>query len=113
MKDDALKLVRHRLGSIDISDAEGKEMSGTDRAAYCAALHAVFPRLEADIRKLLYQQTLWSVKESANWDQVIWGRGVIEGMAMLHELWKQASQEHVENSTKDEPAEKHSPFGEV
>ena len=110
-QNDSLLLMRHALGSIDLSDAEETEMTEPQRRDYCAAIHAVFPRLENDIKKLLYQQTLWVAKESEGWDQVTFGRGVIEGMAMLLEKWSAAHHEHQASST-NETFDKHNPLAE-
>ena len=109
---DDLKLIRHRLGSIDLTDAEPRDRNEEQQRDYCASIHAVFPRIEADIKRLIYHQVLWSAKESENWDQILFSRGVIEGMAMLLELWSQAHHEHQARSL-NEPFEPNNPLAEV
>lgn len=108
------ELIREHLASIDLSKVEDeKEMSEQDRRDYCAAIHAVFPRLEKDMKKFLYQQLLQTSKESETWDQVLFGRGVFDGIAQLLAYWNQASQEHVANSTVENEFNKHAPMGEI
>lgn len=109
--EDQLKLIRHRLATIDLSDAQDDgEMSTSEYREYSAAIFAVFPRIEKDIRKFMFRQLLFNAKESANWDQVIVGRGVLEGMAMLLEHWQTVASSYEQpKETYDE----HSPLGEV
>jgi len=110
---DSLKLMRHHLGSIDLSDmVDEKELNEQERRDYCAAIHAVFPRLEKDVKALLYQQLLFGAKESADWEQVIFGRGVMEGPAILLEKWKAAHLEHM-NRSNEEPFDKTNPLSEI
>lgn len=110
---DLLKLARHRLGSIDLSDVEHrKSLSTSERRAYCGAIHAVLPRLEKDIEQLLYHQLLFIAKECATWEQAVYGRGVMEGMSMLLEQWRSAGQEFVDNATPEE-FDKFNPIPEV
>jgi len=98
IKDNSLKLIRHLLGSIDLSDIEAKQdrkdMSEADRKAYCAAIFAVWPRLEKDIKEFLYDQLMFSSNEAETWERVIFGRGSFNGMDLLFEHWKKAVSEH-------------------
>ena len=108
---DSLRLIRHRLGAIDLTDVERKDQTPTERAAYCASISACFPKIEQDIKELLYAQLLWGAKESANWEQVIFGRGVMEGMALLLEKWSLANDEHL--NQREESFDKTNPLAEV
>lgn len=100
-KEPTIALQRNLLASIDLSDTED-ELSETDRRAYCAAIFAVFPRLEKDIKKLLNEQLLFSANQADTWEKVIFGRGTFNGMALLLEKWKEASAEHIANSKTEE-----------
>ena len=94
MSKDSLKLMRKHLGSIDLSEVEDeKPMSESERRDYVAAIHAVYPRLEADVKRFLYRQLLHTGKEAATWEQVIFGRGSFDGMAQLLAHWKLADDE--------------------
>ena len=91
----SIKLIRHQLGSIDLSDVdlEEKEMSKEERKQYCAAIFAVFPRLEKDIKKFLYTQLMFGNNNAETWEQVIFGRGTFNGIDLLYKYWKDAATE--------------------
>jgi len=91
----SIKLLRHQLGSIDLSDVdlEEKEMSKEERKQYCAAIFAVFPRLEKDIKKFLYTQLMFGNNNAETWEQVIFGRGTFNGIDLLYKYWKDAATE--------------------
>lgn len=113
MPDESLALMRHHLGAIDLSTVkENVELSESDRRDYVAAIHAVFPRIERDIKHFLYNQLLFSAKEAADWEQVIFGRGMFDGMAQLLEHWRLAHQEHQSYSIGGS-FEKHAPLSEM
>lgn len=99
IKRDTTALLRKLLGSIDLSDIEDKEMSESERRDYCAAIFAVFPRLEKDIKKFLYKQLMFSSNQAATWDEVLVGRGVFAGAELLLEFWQNAKNEHIANSS--------------
>ena len=109
-----IALQRNLLGSIDLSDIEDdKELSEADRRAYCAAIFAIYPRLEKDLRNFLHKQLIFSSMEARNWDQVIFGRGTFNGISLLLELWEKAAKEHEANSKPEEDFDKHSPISEA
>lgn len=114
----SLKLIRHQLGSIDLSDVkeEETELSETKRRAYCAAIFAVYPRLEKDIKKMLYLQLMFNSNEAGDWSQVIFGRGTFNGMDLLLSKWKKAQAEHLANlkeNEEDKPKDKTNPMPEL
>jgi hypothetical protein len=97
-EDLSVKVIRHLLASIDLSDIkEDEEMSESDRKAYCSAIFAVYPRIEKDIKKLLYEQLMFSSNNAETWEQVIFGRGTFNGMDLLLEKWKKVAVEHEAN----------------
>lgn len=93
-KDNSIILLRHELGSIDLHDIEAETMSEGERKEYCAAIFAVFPRLEKDIKKFLYAQLMFASNEADTWERVIFARGTFNGMDILLEHWKRAAMEH-------------------
>lgn len=110
---DAVSLIRHQLGSVDLSDvATDEEMLESERKEYCAAISAVFPRLERDIKKFIYEQIVFMARGSADWNQVMFGRGTVNGFDLLLDHWRLA---HNENMEKSQPKnfDKNSPIGEV
>ena len=111
---DDLKLIRHTLGSIDLSEVEDeKEMSEAERQAYVASIHAVWPRLSRDIRRFMLHQLMFNSKEAETWEQVLFGRGVLDGMAQVYNHWQIAHLEHQEINKTDDGFDKHSVVGEI
>ena len=107
-----LGLQRHLLGSIDLSDVD-EEMNESERKEYVAAISAVFPRLEKDIKKFLYQQLMYSSNQAENWEQVIFGRGTFNGLSLLLEYWKTINQEQLEKSIPKQQFDANVPIGEI
>ncbi len=92
-----VKLIRHKMGSIDLSDMrEDQTMTESERQSYCASISAVFPRLERDIKRFMYKQLEWNVTQAENWQQTVFGRGTFNGLDLLLEQWRQAHNEHQE-----------------
>lgn len=114
-KDKTIELQRHLLGSIDLSDLESynKELTEQERKDYCAAIFAIFPRLEKDIKKFLYEQLIFSSMKAATWEEVLVGRGVFAGAELLLEHWRKANDEHMENTLSKEEFEKEKPISEI
>lgn len=108
----SLSALRAMLGSVDLSDIEEKDVSETERRAYCAAISAVFPRLEKDMKRLLHAQLMFSANQALDWEQVIFGRGSYNGIDILLNHWRAA---HAEHNSRSIPVsfEKHEPFGTV
>lgn len=110
MSKDDIKLIRHSLGSISLENIEQKEMSEAARKEYCASISAVFPIIEKDIKKAMYEQVLL-IAESDNWEKVNYGRGTCNGISLLYELWKLANTEHL--SAGKEKFDPTNPIGEI
>lgn len=111
---ESLKLQRHLLGSIDLSDIEEKELSESERKAYCAAIFAAFPRLEKDIKKLQYEQLVFQANTAENWEQVLFGRGTFNGLDLILDLWRRASNEHIASAKgNQETFNKINPISEI
>src|SRR3989304_1853024 len=107
-----LEVMRHILGSIDLKDVE-EEMTESDRKDYCAAISAVFPRLEKDIKRFLHAQLMYASNQAENWEQVIFGRGTFNGMALLLEYWKQINNKHISDTKEKESFDKHKIINEI
>lgn len=111
--EDSIKLLRHQLGSIDLSDFEDeKPMTPDERKEYVAAISAVWPRLEKDIKRLQYHQVMFIAITGTDWEQVIFGRGTFNGLDLLKDKWEKAAIEH---NAKEQPEgfDKHDPIGKV
>lgn len=108
-----IALVRHLLGSIDLSDVKEEEQTEGERKEYCGAICAVFPRLEKDMKRFLYDQLMFVSNQADTWERVIFGRGTFNGMSLLYEHWKKANDEHLEKTKPKETFDKHSPIGQI
>jgi hypothetical protein len=98
-----IALQRNLLGSIDLSDLDNSEETEQERKDYCAAIFAIYPRIEKDLKKFMYEQLLFSSNQAVSWEQVIFGRGTFNGLSLMLEHWKLAQAEHIANVTnKDE-----------
>ena len=106
-------LMRHLLGSIDLSDVNLDELEPDERKKYCATISAVFPTLEKDIKKFLYEQLMFQALEAKTWEEVLVGRGTFNGMDLLLEHWKKAHEEHIGNSLPKEKFDKYKVVGEL
>jgi len=113
-REESIVLMRHLLGSIDLSDVpEEKEMSEGEEKEYCAAISAVFPRLEKDIKKFLYDQLHFSSNQADTWERVIFGRGTFNGMDILLNHWRIANNKHLERSKPKEEFDASHPLPEI
>ena len=88
-----IKLQRHLLSSLDLSDIEDKMMTEVERRAYVDAIFAVWPRLEKDLKKFMYDQLLFASQKATTWEEVLFARGTFNGMDLLFEHWKIAANE--------------------
>ena len=107
-----IDLMREQLGSIKLSDTE-EEMTEQERREYCAAIFAVYPRLEKDIKRFLYKQLEESIARAETWEQVIFGKGTFNGMVYLMEKWKQANDEHIASVPPGTKFNPHNPLIEI
>ncbi len=113
-QDLTLALMRNLLGSIDLSDVEvEEEMTETERDGYCAQVFAVFPIIEKDIKKMLYQQLLFSSNNAETWEQVLVSRGTCNGLYLLLEKWKKATAEYEDKHKGKEDFDKNNSLPEL
>ena len=106
-----LKMMRELLSIVDISDIEEKELTEVERKDYCAAIFAVFPRLEKDIKRAAFQQLKLTFESADNMDKVALGQGTVNGMSVLLELWKKANIEYQAQPKED--FDKNNPLSEI
>lgn len=112
--DDALTLIRHQLGSIALSDVPRKEPEGEARRAYCAKVSALYDELKPVVEELVRAQIEYGIEKSANWDQVVYARGTVNGLALVLERFEKYHLEHLADIQPKEPASNpHHPFPEI
>lgn len=110
--DNSLEVIRHELASIDLSDIGDEEMTENERKEYMAAISAVFPRLEKDIKRFLHAQLMFISNNAQDMNQISFGRGTFNGMDLLLNHWRKAHEEHTIKEPKEE-FDKSSPVGEL
>ncbi len=93
IKEPTIKLQRHLLASLDLSDLEDKMLSESERKDYVAAIFAVWPRLEKDLKKFMYDQLMFASQKATTWEEVLFARGTFNGMDLIFEHWKIAANE--------------------
>ena len=78
-----------------------KEQTEAEHKNYCSQIFAVFPIIEKDVKNKMYEELIntytVSVGTAKSINEVALatarGSGVVEGMALLLEMWKNASLE--------------------
>ena len=103
----SIDLIRHQLGSVDLSDIKQGDMSESERKAYCSHISGVYDLIEKDIKKFLHEQLMFMSNNAENWDQVVFGRGTFNGMDLLRNHWKKAREEHIINIKPPEKFDEH------
>jgi hypothetical protein len=73
-----------------------KALSEAERKGYCASISAIFPILEKDIKEKMGEELVKTYTEADDFNKVLRGQGILEGMAMLLEHWRLANLEHQE-----------------
>ena len=111
-KELSLEAMRHLLASIDLSDVE-EDMNENERKEYIAAISAVFPRLEKDIKRFLHLQLMFVSNNAQDMNQISFGRGTFNGMDLLLNHWKKAHFEHTAKGAPEEEGDKYSPIVEL
>ncbi len=100
-----IKLQRHLLASLDLSDIEDKMMTETERKDYTAAIFAVWPRLEKDLKKFMHDQLMFASQKATTWEEVLFARGTFNGLDLIFEHWKIAATEFESSSIEQRQEE--------
>ena len=79
---------------LELQLPQEKPQSETEYKAYCSLIFSVFPQLEKDIKEMMYEELVKTYTESDNFNKVLRGQGILEGMAILLEKWRLAFMEH-------------------
>ncbi len=92
-----VRLMRHLLGSIDLSDIEEKKMTETERREYCAKVAGMFSLLEEGVKILTRAQEEWMARQSNGPEQFEIGRGTNNGILLVEEHFQKFRDEHIQN----------------
>jgi len=98
------KLLRPIACQLDLEKEgdDGKEVTEKERKDYCASISAVYPRLEKDIKKFLYEQMERIAIKPLTWEESLVLRGEYSGMAFLLDFWGKAHLEHLKGLRPEE-----------
>jgi len=111
----SVSLIRHLLGTVDLKDVRGKEteMSPEERKNYVARLSSNWDIVEKKIMRLIVAQEEYMARMTENQEQLMLGRGTINGLFLIHEELEQAFKEHMLNSSPVESFDKRKLFSEI
>lgn len=109
---DSIELLRKELASIDLSNIKEEEVSESEHKEYVAAISAVFPRLEKDIKRFLHEQLMFIANQATDMNQISFGRGTFNGMDLLLNHWRKAFNEQNAKEPKED-FDKNNPVGEL
>lgn len=94
-RSDMLTLARHQLASLDLSDLPRKQETPEERRARVARASAAFLEIEHDLRELEQQQLVFIGKEATDQRQADFGRGTLNGVALVREFYEKLHREHL------------------
>lgn len=117
-------LMRKLLGSITGRELPKRkeEMVAAERKAYVQMVAAFFPQIiEGRMKRLIRAQEELMATGSSELrelmpeakDQIIFGRGTINGLALVFEDFNEDFQEYIGSLPKDEPFDKYKLFPEI
>lgn len=114
-RDNAKKLMRKILGSIDVYDAHDEVYKNEDDyMEYLSALAVYFPYFENKIKKLIQVQLKFQGKEADYWEQVVFSKGTINGFDLVLETLENEHNDYLERiRDKKEQFDKSKQFPEV
>ena len=98
---------------IELELPKEQELDEIERKAHNAAIFAVFPRLEKEIKARMYEQLVMTYTEADDMWKLKRGQGIMEGMAILLEKWKGDAQAHQADAQPKEVFDKHESINKV
>ena len=100
---------RHQLGSIDLSDIK-EELTENEQKERNANIANSYKYIEPTIKKLLIAQQEFMAKQCENENQLLFGRGSINGIAVVLEELRSYKLAHEELTKPQEKFDKHEVF---
>jgi len=93
-------LIREKLGSVSIDHRalNEKAFAVDERKQMVADCANFFKRwLESDIERLINIQAEFTTLQAGDFDQVVFGRGTINGLLLIKELYEHRFNEYISN----------------
>ncbi len=98
---DAARIIRHILGSIDLSDVRNiKPKTEEEQRNYDARMASVFFDTGKTADKLIVAQEEHIGMEVMNQEQLMFARGTINGIKLLRDEFEDAKDRHVARNTE-------------
>ena len=93
-----LILLRGYLKSIDLREIrDEKEMSSEERKGYVARISSNWDIVEKVLKRLIVAQEEYIARAVENQDQLMFARGTVNGLMIVHEEMKEKFDEHMAN----------------
>ena len=110
----ATKLIRHQLGSIDLSDVEIEEMAESERAQYLGvAVGAYGNTIKLEAKKLLKAQEEYLSRTVDNEKMLMFSRGTVNGIMLILETYEDYRKEYIAREKKPDDFDPHNLFPEI
>jgi hypothetical protein len=101
----SVELNRHQLGSINLNDRLViHTLKGTARTNYIRSAELVFVNeaFKNEIKALIQAQLEFIANQASDFDQVLFGRGTINGLFILEEVFEKYHNEFIELTKQPE-----------
>lgn len=103
-------LMRHLLGSIDLSDVPTVDLKEGERKDFAASIAIVYPKLHRILKPMIEEQKEFALTNDGD---ITFSKGTINGMYLVLEAFEAWRGEHIENTKPKEIFDKHATLPEL
>jgi hypothetical protein len=103
----SVSLMRRILGSIDLSEEPNEEVFNNRAGAIFKDV------IEPKLKKMAREQERFTTAESADWSQVMFGRGTLNGIELAREEFEKAYAVYQQANQPPEPFDERNPLPEI
>ena len=101
---------RNQLGSIDLLSINKSDKSENEIKERNSAIATSYKHIERTIKNLIIAQQEFMANQCENEQQLLFGRGTMNGLSLVLEKMKKYKGQHDEDLKPDENFEKHEVF---
>ncbi len=109
----SVRLIRHQLGSIDLSDREPIRLEGEARETYLARLSSTYEIYKNELDKLLVTQEQYMGRQVEDEKQLMFARGTVNGIMLVMDIFDGYMEEYKAINSGRKPFDKKKLFPEV
>lgn len=109
--DPSLDLIRRTCGSISVRDLLA-DITELEHLRSEASTIASKPLFKEELERMIAKQLEWMNMETANWEQVIFGRGTVNGIRLILEHFETLHNDHVAATKPPETFDRFNPMPE-